>query len=78
HQTLRGIQQEIKSEIEIAANDQQTLPETKIPKVEALEIGAVCVPAKQMSGDYYHFVRVKESINIAIADVIGKGIPAAL
>ena len=49
-----------------------------IPKVEALEIGAVSVPAKQMSGDYYHFVRDKESINIAIADVIGKGIPAAL
>lgn len=78
HQTLRGIQQEIKSEIEIAANVQQTLLETTVPKVEALEIGAVSVPAKQMSGDYYHFVRDKESINIAIADVIGKGIPAAL
>ncbi|MCY8943268.1 PP2C family protein-serine/threonine phosphatase [Bacillus atrophaeus] len=78
HQTLRGIQQEIKSEIEIAANVQQTLLETKIPHEEALDIGAISVPAKQMSGDYYHFVRDKESINIAIADVIGKGIPAAL
>ncbi|MCY8827122.1 PP2C family protein-serine/threonine phosphatase [Bacillus atrophaeus] len=78
HQTLRGIQQEIKSEIEIAANVQQTLLETKIPQEEALDIGAISVPAKQMSGDYYHFVRDKESINIAIADVIGKGIPAAL
>ncbi|KAA6449643.1 PP2C family protein-serine/threonine phosphatase [Bacillus swezeyi] len=78
HQTLRGIQQEIKSEIEIAANVQQTLLETTIPKDEALEIGAVSVPAKQMSGDYYHFVRDQKSISIAIADVIGKGIPAAL
>ncbi|ASB90941.1 PP2C family protein-serine/threonine phosphatase [Bacillus sonorensis] len=78
HQTLRGIQQEIKSEIEIAANVQQTLLETKIPKDETLDIGAISVPAKQMSGDYYHFVRDKKSINIAIADVIGKGIPAAL
>ncbi|BDG78752.1 MULTISPECIES: phosphoserine phosphatase RsbU [Bacillus] len=78
HQTLRGIQQEIKSEIEIAANVQQTLLGTKIPEEEALDIGAISVPAKQMSGDYYHFVKDKESINIAIADVIGKGIPAAL
>ncbi|MDA7026558.1 PP2C family protein-serine/threonine phosphatase [Bacillus sp. CLL-7-23] len=78
HQTLRGIQQEIKSEIEIAANVQQTLLETTIPKDKTLDIGAISVPAKQMSGDYYHFVRDQDSINIAIADVIGKGIPAAL
>ncbi|AUS12761.1 phosphoserine phosphatase [Bacillus subtilis] len=65
-------------EIEIAANVQQTLLGTKVPQEEALDIGAISVPAKQMSGDYYHFVKDKESINIAIADVIGKGIPAAL
>lgn len=78
HQSLRDIQQEIRSEIEIAANVQQTLLGTKIPEEEELDIGAISVPAKQMSGDYYHFVKDKESINIAIADVIGKGIPAAL
>ncbi|MCU9591849.1 PP2C family protein-serine/threonine phosphatase [Bacillus velezensis] len=78
HQSLRDIQQELRSEIEIAANVQQTLLGTKIPEEEELDIGAISVPAKQMSGDYYHFVKDKESINIAIADVIGKGIPAAL
>ncbi|KJD57074.1 PP2C family protein-serine/threonine phosphatase [Bacillus sp. NEAU-CP5] len=78
HQSLRDIQQELRSEIEIAANVQQTLLGTKIPEEEDLDIGAISVPAKQMSGDYYHFVKDKESINIAIADVIGKGIPAAL
>ncbi|MBT2573142.1 PP2C family protein-serine/threonine phosphatase [Bacillus sp. ISL-51] len=78
HQSLRDIQQELRSEIEIAANVQQTLLGTKIPDEEELDIGAISVPAKQMSGDYYHFVKDKESINIAIADVIGKGIPAAL
>ncbi|WP_045508366.1 PP2C family protein-serine/threonine phosphatase [Bacillus amyloliquefaciens] len=78
HQSLKDIQQELRSEIEIAANVQQTLLGTKIPEEEELDIGAISVPAKQMSGDYYHFVKDKESINIAIADVIGKGIPAAL
>ncbi|MFD0051912.1 PP2C family protein-serine/threonine phosphatase [Actinomycetes bacterium NPDC127524] len=79
HQSLRHQQQELKSEIEIAANVQHTLLETSIPVVEGLEIGAISVPARQMSGDYYHFVQDEnECIGVAIADVIGKGIPAAL
>ncbi|MFJ5625493.1 PP2C family protein-serine/threonine phosphatase [Peribacillus loiseleuriae] len=79
HQSLRHIQQELKTEIEIAANVQSTLLETTIPNVDGLEIGALSVPARQMSGDYYHFVQdEKKHIGVAIADVIGKGIPAAL
>lgn len=79
HQSLRHIQQELKTEIEIAANVQSTLLETSIPNVDGLEIGAISVPARQMSGDYYHFVQdEKKHIGVAIADVIGKGIPAAL
>ncbi|MED4400584.1 PP2C family protein-serine/threonine phosphatase [Metabacillus fastidiosus] len=78
HQSLRDRQLEIKSEIQIAANVQETLLETKIPQVKHLDIGAISVPAKQINGDYHHFVQDEESISIAIADVIGKGIPAAL
>ncbi|OIK10882.1 PP2C family protein-serine/threonine phosphatase [Bacillus sp. MUM 13] len=79
HQSLRHQQQELKSEIEIAANVQHTLLETSIPVIDGLEIGAISVPARQMSGDYYHFVQDEnECIGVAIADVIGKGIPAAL
>ncbi|AZB41386.1 phosphoserine phosphatase [Bacillus sp. FJAT-42376] len=78
HQILRDKQLEIKSEIEIAANVQQTLLETKIPVCDALDIGAVSIPSKQMNGDYHHFVQDDNHISIALADVIGKGIPAAL
>ncbi|WP_342603818.1 PP2C family protein-serine/threonine phosphatase [Peribacillus sp. FSL E2-0159] len=79
HQSLRHQQQELKTEIEIAANVQHTLLETKIPDIKALEIGAISVPARQMTGDYYHFVQDEnERIGVGIADVIGKGIPAAL
>ena len=79
HQSLRHQQQELKSEIELAANVQHTLLETKIPDVKVLDIGALSVPARQMSGDYYHFVQDEnDNIGVAIADVIGKGIPAAL
>ncbi|KIL72928.1 PP2C family protein-serine/threonine phosphatase [Bacillus badius] len=79
HQNLRTIQQELKSEIEVAANMQQTLLGTQVPEVDCLDIGAISVPARQMSGDYYHFVHdEQEAVSVAIADVIGKGIPAAL
>lgn len=80
HQTLKSKQRELRSEIEVAANVQQNLLGTNIPdNVDTLEIGAVSVPAKQMNGDYFHFVDEDNGgVSIAIADVIGKGIPAAM
>jgi phosphoserine phosphatase RsbU/P len=78
-QSLRHKQNEFRTEMEIAANVQQTLLGTHIPSVKGLDIGALSVPAKHMNGDYYHFViDESQNINVAIADVIGKGIPAAL
>lgn len=79
HQSLRHQQEELRSEMEIAANVQQTLLGTKIPAVPGIDIGAISVPAKHMNGDYFHFVQDENNnISVAIADVIGKGIPAAL
>lgn len=78
HQSLRDQQFEIRAEMEIAASVQDNLLETQIPQIEALDIGAISIPAKQMNGDYYHFVQEEQMITITIADVIGKGMPAAL
>lgn len=79
NESLRSKQAELRSEMEIAANVQQTLLGTTIPEVDGLDIGAISVPARHMNGDYYHFVQDENNcISVAIADVIGKGIPAAL
>ncbi|MBB2483475.1 PP2C family protein-serine/threonine phosphatase [Bacillus sp. APMAM] len=79
HQSLRDQQIELKNEIEVAANMQKTLLGTKIPKTAYLDIGAISVPAKKMSGDYFHFIEDEQNrIGVAIADIIGKGVPAAL
>ena len=78
HQSMRDQQLEIKSEIEIAASIQENLLETSIPQIVDLDIGATSIPAKQMNGDFYHFIQEGQSIHIAVADVIGKGIPAAI
>lgn len=78
HQTLLQKQHDIKMEMELAANVQQTLLKTKVPKVMDLDIGIITVPAKEMNGDYTHFLHDNTTVGIAVADVIGKGIPAAL
>ncbi|MBM7543277.1 PP2C family protein-serine/threonine phosphatase [Amphibacillus cookii] len=79
YQFLRAKQSELESEISVAANMQKTLLSTVKPDIKGLDIGAISVPANSMNGDYYHFVADKEgTLGIALADVIGKGIPAAL
>ncbi|WP_163582699.1 PP2C family protein-serine/threonine phosphatase [Gracilibacillus saliphilus] len=78
-QSLREKQGELESEISIAANMQQTLLSTTKPDIKGMDIGAISVPSHQMNGDYYHFVTDESNnLGVAIADVIGKGIPAAL
>lgn len=79
HLSLRHKQQELTSELEVAASMQQSLLPSGSPEIEGLDIGVVSVPANQMSGDYYNFVHYdQDRLGVAIADIIGKGIPAAL
>ncbi|WP_099156469.1 PP2C family protein-serine/threonine phosphatase [Virgibacillus ndiopensis] len=79
YQTLREKQLELKTEISVAAGMQETLLATTKPKIEGLDIGVVSVPAHQMNGDYHHFIKGRDgSLGVAIADVVGKGVPAAL
>lgn len=78
-QTLREKQFELKSEIAVAASMQKTLLATSKPDIHGLDIGVISVPANQMNGDYHHFIKGRDgSLGIAVADVIGKGVPAAL
>ncbi|UJL47050.1 PP2C family protein-serine/threonine phosphatase [Virgibacillus sp. NKC19-16] len=78
-QVLREEQMTMKSEISVAASMQDSLLHTTKPEIDGLDIGVISVPAHQMNGDYHHFIKGKDgSIGITIADVIGKGIPAAL
>lgn len=79
HRSLLMKQKEMNIEMSIAARVQETLLKTKLPDFTGLNIGYVSVPAKQMSGDYVYFVSDDEKYaSVAVADIIGKGIPAAL
>jgi sigma-B regulation protein RsbU (phosphoserine phosphatase) len=66
-------------EMETARGIQQSfLPESP-PQIEGFELSALNLPARQVGGDFYDFIPVSEGKwGIIIADVSGKGVPAAL
>lgn len=77
--SLRHKQRQLEKEIEVAATMQQTFLPDQIPSVPQMEIGVISVPAKKMSGDYYNFYQhLNGDFSVAIADIVGKGVPAAL
>jgi len=71
--------QRLEHEIAIASEVQQQLFPKSLPALPGLELAAVCRPARMVSGDYYDFIRLgPTSVGIAVADISGKGIFAAL
>ncbi len=66
-------------ELELARRIQSSFLPSEFPSLPRLEIHAVNVPSKQVSGDFYDVVVTDDQgYLIAIADVAGKGVPAAL
>jgi phosphoserine phosphatase RsbU/P len=71
--------QRIQSDLEIAREVQNQLYPQQIPETPHLRITAARLPARVVSGDYYDFQKLGEGdVVIAIGDVAGKGISAAL
>jgi sigma-B regulation protein RsbU (phosphoserine phosphatase) len=66
-------------EIEEALRIQEGLLPTEIPQAAGYEIAATWRPARVVAGDYYDVLRFDaETMAFCIADVAGKGMPAAL
>jgi sigma-B regulation protein RsbU (phosphoserine phosphatase) len=71
--------QRLENEILIAREVQNELFPQSIPKVPGVEIEAICRAARSVSGDYYDFIQLSPThLAIAVADISGKGISAAL
>src|SRR6516162_8310865 len=66
-------------DLEIARDIQRILLPSEAPVVSGFQISGINVPARQVSGDYFDYIRVdEERLGVAIADVSGKGVPASL
>jgi sigma-B regulation protein RsbU (phosphoserine phosphatase) len=71
--------QRLENEISIAREVQDQLFPRSLPKTPGVEIEAICKAARSVSGDYYDFIPLSPThLAIAIADISGKGISAAL
>ncbi|MBV6643533.1 MAG: PP2C family protein-serine/threonine phosphatase [Cyclobacteriaceae bacterium] len=76
----RQLQQEAyRKELEIAKKVQNFLFPKSLPKTQKLNIEAVYLPHHDVGGDYYDYLSIdNDRFLICIADVSGKGVPAAL
>jgi sigma-B regulation protein RsbU (phosphoserine phosphatase) len=71
--------QKMEEELELAKDIQRNLLPGTFPKFQNFDIAAVNVSSKQVGGDYYDVINLDENrYAVAIADVSGKGVPAAL
>ena len=75
----RRTQRRSEDELREAQEIQQNLLPRKLPVVTDYEVAAITQPVRFVGGDYYNVVRISERETVlCIADVAGKGLPAAL
>lgn len=75
HQDRKRLQ----DEIDAAAEVQRRLFPSSQPRVSGLDYAGMCRPALGVSGDYYDFFKLASGcLALLVADVCGKGMPAAL
>lgn len=71
--------QRIEKELGIAKTIQQGLFPQPIPEIPGFDIAAINIPSYQIGGDYFDVIKTSDDdFLISIADVTGKGVPAAL
>ncbi len=69
----------LEAQLEVARQVQLELLPPNDPALARFDISAYNFPTEEVSGDYYDWVRIYEDqIGIVIADVSGKGVPAAI
>ncbi len=67
------------SELELALEIQKNLLPKKVPSIHNCDIAGISIPSRFVGGDYFDYITLDEThLLIAIADVSGKGMPAAL
>ncbi|NBC19167.1 MAG: SpoIIE family protein phosphatase [Bacteroidetes bacterium] len=69
----------LKMELDIARRAQLRMLPREIPSLEGMEIAAFSEPAREVGGDYFDFFAMAPGrLGLAIGDISGKGMPAAL
>ena len=85
YEELKAAQEQIienellEKELQIARTIQQSILPQVIPQFEALQCGALMVPARSIGGDFYDFFPLDDDrLGVVVGDVSDKGVPSAL
>jgi len=80
YETIRTNEIRLEKEIRFAQRVQAALLPTELPKrMKAVDVSARFAPARELGGDLYDFLAPEaNSLVVAVGDVSGKGVPAAL
>lgn len=71
--------QQMRAELEVARQIQMNLLRQSWPELESVKVQACCYPAREVGGDFFEvYAHPQGDIWVAVGDVSGKGVPAAL
>lgn len=71
--------QRIEQELDLASSIQKKILPAALPSIEGYDIAGVNIPSKSIGGDYYNCILLEDgTYALVVADVAGKGVPAAL
>jgi serine phosphatase RsbU (regulator of sigma subunit) len=66
-------------EFEFAKQVQARLFPQSLPQLKSLDYGGLCIPAREVGGDYFDFLSLgPQRLGLVLGDISGKGMPAAL
>jgi sigma-B regulation protein RsbU (phosphoserine phosphatase) len=78
-ETIQRQRDDLLRDVELAAQVQRMFLPVGTPVIDGLEIAGMMRPFKSVGGDYYDYIPINaNTIQIAIGDVSGKGVSAAL
>ncbi|QQE09927.1 SpoIIE family protein phosphatase [Planctomycetota bacterium] len=69
---------EMMRQVQLAASVQRRMLPKREPEVGPFDVAARYVPSMELAGDFYDFIHLDDNLGLAIGDVVGKGVAAAL
>lgn len=73
-----SLRQRLELELARAHEVQAGLLPREAPELRDFDLAARCVPAREVSGDFFDWQLVHDAAVLSVGDVMGKGVPAAL
>ena len=79
YQRIQQQTDQMRSELAVAHQIQNNLLRQQLPELDSVKVQACCYPAREVGGDFFEvFLHPQGDLWLAVGDVSGKGVPAAL